>query len=57
MIDVYITETNAQNGYWLYRIFADGEKYTSFVARPRLTISEQGDIVTLYTEALEYWRG
>lgn len=57
MIDVYITETNAYNGYWLYRIFANGEKYTSFVSRPRLTFSEQGDIVVLYREALEHMEG
>lgn len=50
MIDVYLTETNAQNGCWPYPLFAYGEKYTPF------TISEQGDIVALYTKALEYWR-
>lgn len=53
MIDGYVTETNAYNGYWLYRVFIDGEKLVAFVARPRLTDSEQADMVDLYTSAIE----
>jgi hypothetical protein len=56
VIDVYLNKINAQNGYWLYQVFADGEKITAFVARPGLKVGEELDVCDYFREGLDGYR-